>query len=262
MSRLRERGGARLNQSVLRAIAILELFVEHKELSLQQITDKTKLPKPTAYRLLSTLTSKGLLYKVKEHVHDSRYRLGTKLLQLGHLVAERIELREIALPYMEQLAASINEVVHLVIPNNEEATYIEKVNSTRALSLQTKIGRSIPLYIGSGPKMLLAFLSVAEQERILNKKELFTLTNRRINKEKLLKELEEIRTQHFSMSIEEQDPDTTGISFPIFNYEAVIVGAIAISGLSSRFTGEKLMRMIEHGRKTAEEISKQLGYRG
>src|SRR5690625_2794086 len=103
--------------------------------------------------VLSTLTSKGLLYKVKEHVHDSRYRLGTKLLQLGHLVAERIELREIALPYMEQLAASINEVVHLVIQNNEEATYIEKVNSTRALSLQTKIGRSIPLYIGSGPKM-------------------------------------------------------------------------------------------------------------
>src|SRR5690625_283913 len=214
-----------MNQSVLRAITILELFVEHKELSLQQITDKTKLPKPTAYRLLSTLTSTGLLYKVKEHVHDSRYRLGIKLLQLGHLVAERIELREIALPYMEELAQTINEVVHLVIPNNEEATYIEKVNSTRALSLQTKIGRSIPLYIGSGPKRLLAFLPVSEQERILNKTELTTLTNRRIDKEKLLEELKEIRVQRISMSVEEQDPDTTGISFPIFNYEADVIGA-------------------------------------
>lgn len=251
-----------MNQSVLRAITILELFVEHKELSLQQITDKTKLPKPTAYRLLSTLTSTGLLYKVKEHVHDSRYRLGIKLLQLGHLVAERIELREIALPYMEELAQTINEVVHLVIPNNEEATYIEKVNSTRALSLQTKIGRSIPLYIGSGPKMLLAFLPVSEQERILNKAELTTLTNRRIDKEKLLEELKEIRVQRISMSVEEQDPDTTGISFPIFNYEADVIGALAISGLSSRFTGDKLARMIEYGRKTAEEISDQLGYRG
>lgn len=252
-----------MNQSVLRAIAILELFIEHKELSLQQIAEKTNLSKPTAYRLLSTLTSKGFLFKVKEHVHDSRYRLGTKLLQLGHLVKKRIELREIALPHMEKLASEINEVVHLVIRHNDEATYIEKVNSRRALSLQTKIGRSIPLYIGSGPKLLLAFLPISEQERILGeKKELKTLTNRKIDKDQLMEELQQIRRQRYAISIEEQDADTTGISFPIFNFEAKVVGAIAISGLSSRFTGDKLKEKIERGKEIGETISKQLGYRG
>src|SRR5690625_7438545 len=92
-----------MNQSVLKALAILSLFIEEEELSLQEITEKTNIPKPTAYRLLTTLESEGILYNVKTSTHDSRYGLGLKLLELGNLVAERIELRKVALPYMEQL---------------------------------------------------------------------------------------------------------------------------------------------------------------
>src|SRR5690625_1991232 len=104
-----------MNQSVIKALGILDLFVEEKELSLQEIADMSEIPKPTAYRLLSTLENCGMLYKVKVSTHDSRYGLGLKLLELGNLVSERLELREIAVPYMEKLAEEINEVIHLVI---------------------------------------------------------------------------------------------------------------------------------------------------
>lgn len=68
---------------------------------------------------------------------------------------------------MENLAKEVNEVVHLVIINQQEATYIEKVNSRRALSLHTNIGRSTPLYVGSGPKMLLAFFCQTKNKTLL-----------------------------------------------------------------------------------------------
>src|SRR5690625_2879324 len=179
-----------MNQSVAKAMFLLDLFIEEEELSLQEITEKANLPKPMVYRLLTTLESGGLLYKEKSGPHDSRYGLGLKLLELGQLVSERLELREIALPFMEKLAKELNEVVHLVIVNHSEATYIERVNSRRALSLHTKIGRSTPLYVGSGPKLLLAFLSEEEQNEILKETNLYTLSDHQpINKEELRKEL-------------------------------------------------------------------------
>lgn len=251
-----------MNQSVQKAFIILDLFITEKELSLQEITEKTKMPKPTAYRILTTLESCGALYKVKETPHDSRYGLGLKLLELGHLVQERFEIREIALPFMEQLAKDLNEVVHLVIKHQNEATYIEKVDSNRVLSLQTKVGRTVPLYIGSGPKMLLAFLPEDERNELLAKADLKTLTNKPIEKKALLDELEEIRKNYYSVSVAEQDADTTGVSFPIFNFDHEIVACIAVSGLSKRFVGKRLEEMIEKGKAVALQISRKLGYKG
>src|SRR5690625_4125639 len=92
-----------MNESELKALSILSLFIEEEELSLQQITQKTDITNSTAYRLLTTLEKEGILYNVKSSTHDSRYGLGLKLLEFGNLVAERIELRKVALPYMEQL---------------------------------------------------------------------------------------------------------------------------------------------------------------
>lgn len=251
-----------MNQSVAKALSILFLFTEDEELTLQQITEKTNIPKATAYRLLTTLENHGIVYNVKASTHDSRYGLGLKLLELGNLVAERIELRKVARPFMEKLAEDINEVVHLVIKNQDKATYIERVNSNRALSLYTKIGRSVPLYVGSGPKMLLAFQSDEEIEKVLNQSPLMTFNDKIIERETLRNELNEIRNIYYSISISEQDADTTGISFPIFNFENNVVAALAISGLSSRFKGSRLEEMKVKGKETALSISKELGYLG
>lgn len=71
-----------MNQSIQKALQILDLFIEEGggELTLHQISEKTNIPKPTAYRILTTLESGDILYKTKSSRHDSRYRLGLKLL--------------------------------------------------------------------------------------------------------------------------------------------------------------------------------------
>lgn len=250
-----------MNQSVAKAISLLDLFQDNEELSLQEITNKTNIPKATAYRLLMTLESGQLLEKVKTSTHDSRYRLGLKWLQFGELVSERLELRDVALPFMEDLAEKLNEVVHLVIVNRSEAVYIESVNSRRALSLHTQVGKKTPLFVGSGPKLLLAFLPEEMQSNILSSSKLYTLSNKEpIDETSMRRELEMIKKNHFSFSISEQDADTTGVSFPIFDYKNEVVAALAISGLSNRFQGDALENIKIKGSQKAEEISKQLGY--
>ncbi|SFE29334.1 DNA-binding transcriptional regulator, IclR family [Lentibacillus persicus] len=242
-----------MNQSVIKALKLLDHFsADTPELTLKEIADKSNLPKPTAYRLLSSLESSGLLTKTKENEHDSKYQLGLKLLELGQIVSDQLEIRHIALPFMQQLARDINEVIHLVIRDQDEAVYIEKVDSSRALTLNTRVGKSSPLYMGSGPKMLLAHMPRGRQEAILEDTS---------NKKKRLRELQTIYETSYAFSIGEQDPDTTGISFPIYDYSNQVVAALAVSGLSSHFEGENLQALKQKTKSTAETISKKLGFR-
>lgn len=251
-----------MNQSVLKALKLLDLFNEESpELTLKEIAAKSNLPKPTAYRLLSTLESADFLYKTKENEHDSRYRLGLKLLELGRIVSDQLELRGIALPYMQSLAQTINEEIHLVIVNHDKATYIEKVESSRALRLYTRIGKNSPLYIGSGPKLLLSFMPKEKQKEILGTEELYFLTEKTpIDKSHLMEELDTIREEGFSYSISEQDADTTGISCPIYDHHGKVIAALTVSGLSNHFEGDNFIQIKKETEKTAREISKKLGF--
>src|SRR5699024_5246418 len=74
-------------------------------------------------------------------------------------------------------------------------------------------------------------------------------------------ELEQIREQGYSYSVGEQDADTTGLSYPILNHHNRAVAALAVSGLSSHFTGENLERIKKQTKETAKKNSQQLGYR-
>lgn len=252
-----------MNQSVLKALKLLDLFTEETdELSLKEISLRSNLPKPTAYRLLSALEAAGFLNKTKESEHDSRYSLGLKLLELGQLVSDKLEVRKIALPYMQELGREINEVIHLVVINQGEAVYIEKVDSTRALRLYTRVGKSAPLYAGSGPKLLLAYLPEEKQKEIILLAKTATFPNGKpIQTDQLAKDLDKIKKQGFSWSSGEQDEDTTGISYPIFDFRKEVVAALAVSGLSSHFTGEHLELIKQKTNQTAEAISDKLGYR-
>lgn len=251
-----------MNQSVIKALKLLDFFTEDtRELSLKEITRKANLPKPTVYRLLSSLEQSGFLMKVNENEQDTKYRLGLKLLELGNLVSEQLEIRTIAKPYMEALANDINEAVHLVILHDYQAIYIEKVDSNRALRLYTNVGKSSPLYIGSGPKLLLAFLNDQKQNEIVSHEPLYPLMDDRpINKQKLLQELKEIREKGYSISIGEQDIDTTGVSYPVYDYQKKVAAALTVSGLSSHFEGENLEYIKQKTKKAAQDISAALGY--
>lgn len=258
------RESVHMNQSVKKALGLLELFTEDRpELTLKDIADLSGMPKPTVYRLLTTLEASGFLYKIKDNVHDSRYRLGLKLLELGQMVSNQLELREISLPFMERLANEINEVIHLVIIHQNKATYIEKVDSTRALRLYTRVGKSLPLYIGSGPKLLLAFLPEEKQDEILNQPSFNTyIQGHGRNIENFQSELATIRKTGYAYSVGEQDADTTGISYPVYNHLNEVVAALAVSGLSSHFAGDNLYAIKQNTKRNAELISRQLGYVG
>ncbi|MGK7379685.1 IclR family transcriptional regulator [Planococcus sp. 1R117A] len=251
-----------MNQSVIKALQLMEYFKEHPELTLAELAELDKMPKPTAYRLISSLEASGFLVKTKNSSHDVKYRLGLKLLELGTYVAEYMDYRKIALPYMEQLNRELNEAVHLAILDGEEATYVEKVEGQNYIRLNSKVGGRLPLYAGSAPKLLLAFLDQARIDEILENRELRKFTENTVtDKKKLLKELEDIRKQGYSYSQAEYYADIAGFSFPIRNHRGDVIAALVVSAPIHKFTKENKIRIKEKMKEAASSISIELGYR-
>lgn len=252
----------KMNQSVYKGIGLLELFtVDQKEMTLGEISIKAGMTKPTTYRFLIALTEKGFIRRIEYSEQDIRYSLGLELLKLGNIVSEQMDLRNIALPHMKKLKDEIEEIVHLVVVDGSQATYIEKVESNQALRLYTDIGKSSPLYAGSGPKLLFAYLLESEKDRIINASELKPLTKSTcVDKNKLRDELQQIHSRGYSISNGEQDMDTIGISYPVRDVKGEVVAALTVSGPSTRFNGEKKSLIHKQTDKAAKEVSKSMGY--
>lgn len=253
-----------MNQSVVKALQLLDYFTEGKtDLSLSDISERSGLPKPTAYRLLSSLEYMGFLTKNKLSDQDVRYRLGLKLLELSGIVADQIELRKVAQPLMKKLQADINKTVHLVVREGNEAVYVEKVESNHALRLYTRVGRRSELSLGSGPKLLLAYMAKQEQEKVISHINFHRFTeNTIVDREELLKRIEEIRSNGFSISYGEQDVGTVGISYPVYNREGNVVAALSVSGPVTRLSGEHKEYAQIKTEEAARNISMELGYIG
>ncbi|MEH7342423.1 IclR family transcriptional regulator [Bacillus sp. JJ1532] len=250
-----------MNESVVKALGLLDFFLEeNNELTLNEITKKSKLSKPTVFRLLTSLEVTGFLTKTKNTHQDVRYRLGLKLLELGNLVSEQLELRTIALPLMRKICADINEAVHLVILDGDKAVFIEKIESSHAVRLYTRVGKRSDLYIGSGPKLLLAYMPETQQQALIEKMKFNKLTPYTIdNKETLYKEIDKIKTNGYSISFSEQDHETIGISYPILNYTQNVVAALTVSGPNTRMQN-RIEEISKKTKETARSISLQLGH--
>lgn len=252
-----------MNQSAVDALKLLDLFAaEEHELSLSDIHKKTTMSKSRVFRLLSSLVECNFLRKVKYSEHDIRYQLGLKLMEFGHLVSERMEIRQTALPHMKIVCSDIQEIVHLAILDGTNAVYIEKVESEQPIRLYTQVGRTLPLYVGSGPKLLFAYMNHKEREDILKNLKMNPITENTITSmTKLQKEVQLIRRQGYSTSYGEQNLDTTGVSVPIRDFNGEVIAALTASGPSNRFGTERIKDILVALERTAKQISYELGYK-
>jgi len=248
-------------KSVDRVLHLLEIMAEEKgEMELKDLSKKTHINTTTLYRLLQTLQSRGF---VAQNPYTGRYRLGLKLLELGHAVVEQIELRRIALPFLEELTEKTGETANLVVLDEGEAVYIEKVESPASLRMFHRIGKQAPAHATGVGKVLLAALPSEKVTEIIKSKDLCKLTENTITSpENLQKELEKIRKNGFAIDNEECEVGAKCMAAPIRDYTNQVVAAVSISGPSARLSEERLNELVKVVKEAAFKISQEIGYRG
>ncbi|MDK2823123.1 MAG: IclR family transcriptional regulator, regulon repressor [Clostridia bacterium] len=245
-------------QSVDRALSILQVFSNHEELGVTEISKLIGLNKSTTYGLLNTLFEKGYVDKRP----NGKYCLGLKLLELGQHVQNRLDVRTVARPFLEELCEKYDETIHLVIFNRGEAYYVDKVESARSIVNITQVGKRVALHASSVGKAILAYMPEEQQEAELTKPLKQYTPNTITDPEKLREHIELVKEKGYALDMEEIELGVRCIGAPIRNYTGEVIGAFSCSAPSTRVSSEKLTEIIEAVKATALTISRNLGYKG
>lgn len=246
-------------KSIMKAIKTLELFnLYRRELSLLEISQYLDLPKSTVHAILATLLDYGYL---KQNNENSKYSLGYKVISLSETLIKMTDISSLSKPYLYKLAFDMQETVHLAILSQGEVFYIDKIEPTERITVNSEIGRQLPAHCTGIGKVLLAYMDKYEVLNIIKQKGMKKYTEKTItNKRDLFKELENIRKIGVGTDNEEIEDGLSCIAVPIFNHAETVVAAISIAGLTQRINSRRAI-LTENIVKTAAAISKELGYR-
>lgn len=235
---------------------ILTLFRTYPSLTLNEIIDLTGTPKTSAYRMVSALTEMGFLEKDQ----NGKYTLGLVFLEFGQLVKDRLDLRNIAVPIMEHLRDDLKEAVHLAVRDQNEAIYIDKLDTDQPVRLFTKVGRRSPLYAGACSRVLLSYAE--DRETYIDETPLTPISSGTItDKRQLLDRCLQTRREGFTISHSELEENTTSVAAPVYDASGAVIAAISIAGPDIRFGEERLERLTEKVKEGAFQISEKLGWK-
>lgn len=246
-------------KSVSRALDIITIVSLKKGgLGVTEISKQIDINKSSVYRILSTLVQYGYIEQDSE---TERYKLGYKFLEVSSKLLESIDLRSEARQYLQELENTTNEVIHLVVYDQGEVVYIEKLEGNETLRMHSKVGKRAPMHCTSVGKAILAYLPSNVVLNILEQKGMPMHTDKTItNKDDFLQELIQVRIKGYALDLEENEYGITCIAVPIFDHSGKVIAAVSISGPTMRMTDQRIdllqLQMIQIGKK----ISTRLGF--
>lgn len=250
------RGGI---QSVKRALAILALFKEKKELGITQIAKELSLAKGTVHGLVKTLESCGYL---RQNPDNQKYCYGIEVFLIGLTFASRMDMREVAARYSQKLCDDLNETVFVAVMLGGICVIVDRYSPNRPFIFVPQIGSSIPAHCTAIGKVLLAEITEIQLEKLVKTVGLAKYTaNTIVDLEKLKEVLENTRRDGFNVTHQEALQGLSCVAAPISNHSGQIVAAISVSGSTESFgTKKRLHKIIEKVVTTARDISKAMGY--
>lgn len=242
-----------------RAVQIMDCFTrEQPYLGVREMARMSGLPSSTAGRIMASLKELGLLVQDPE---TNKYALAGKVLAWAEVYSVTVDVRRLAIPFIYDLQRKTGETISLYILEGTERVCVERLESEQNVRVVARVGRYIPLHAGSAGKLFLAYLPEDKREEILANKDREAITPYTItDPDELREQSESIRQQGYSVSHGEWTIDASGVAVPIFNSRGQMVAALTVSGPTQRFFPENLEKFTLSCTRTAQQISRLLGY--
>ncbi len=242
--------------SLKNSFTILEILANNNGFTLQEISQKTSIPKTTVFRILYTLKQEGVIEK-----KNDKYSIGFRVIKLGMVALSRMELRNIAIPFLYELSIKLGETSHLAVLSDRKSLIVEVCDSPHPVKISSRPGTLVSLNCSATGKVLLAFSIGAEnideyfEDMKLEKRTENTITSI----SELKKEIQKILNQGYAVDNEEYYENVRCIAAPVQNAFNKTVAAIGITATTFRFKPEMTESASREVISIAREISKKLG---
>lgn len=195
-------------QSVIRALEILEFLAENgNNCRLQDISDGLELNKSTVHSLLSTLEYKG--YVIQDSI-SPRYSLGLNCMRLGITYRRDFFARDRMNQILSKLVEAVQETSYFAVRTTDQYFFLDAIASDRNIKADPKIGCFHPIETPSAISKVF------------------------INYSPTL-----ISPNNYEVDFEQEELGMNSMAIP-FKKNGHLLGVIAISGPSTRFTLKKM----------------------
>ena len=211
-----------------RAMSLINLLAGARgPIKLTQLAQQAGLHTASAHRILGALMAHGLV----EKTGVGEYDLGVRWLEVGNRLRARLNIRQVALPYMQKLADITGETVNLIVRRGDEAVYVERISGRQTLiQVVQVVGAHAPLHVTAVGKIFLAEDSPSGVMAYVERTGLPAYTpHTLITLERLNIELATIRQQQLAYDHEEAELGVACIGAPIRDAESKLVGGLSIS---------------------------------
>ncbi len=253
-----EKPGVPIVRALDRGIALLRAFsAAAPRRTLTELSKAAELDKGTTRRLLHTLVQAGL---VDHDEMTGLYSLGVGVLELASAVETGRELREIAAPYMTELAERTGTTAYLWVHHEGSALCVERVRATipNVDATWFTVGSLAPLNSGGGPRVLLGFLSPGELQHALSgdlpKRTIKSQTSSKL----LAAEAARIRERGWELAVDDFVVGLAALGVPIFDRNGLLAGSLSITTLTAQLVENDKPRHLDLLRKTADEIGAKI----
>jgi DNA-binding IclR family transcriptional regulator len=204
-------------EAVERALTILGAFgPEQPRLTLAQLADATRLYKSTILRIAGSLERFGYLTRA----NDGSYRVGPAAARLGAIYRASFELADIIRPELRRLVEATGETASFYVRDGEKRVCLYRHNSPQAARHHLDEGAQLPMNAGASAHVLRAFTEKPNAQHVA------------------------LRKRGYQVSLGERDPHVAAIAVPVFDASGSFRGALALSGLLSRFDDKARKRAL------------------
>jgi IclR family KDG regulon transcriptional repressor len=244
-------------RAVERALDVLSCFKPGQQsLSLTRIAEQLQMPKSTTFRLLATLEAKRF---VRRNSETGSYHLGIRLIEMGSLATQDLDLHQWAQPHLQRLAAEFGETVDLAILDGECVIYLQVVESPQRVKLAAAVGQRLPAFCTASGKALLAYLPFAQVTRLVAGSLKKYTDHTQASLEDLARGFQETRDRGFALSEQEYEKDINAVGAPVLSAQQHPILSLAIAGPSFRLPRERMLALGPALRATTETMAIEAG---
>ena len=208
-----------------KTLDVLGTFTPQRpRLTLSEISRAAGLSLTTTHRIVGDL----LAWRAIERGADGSYQIGLRLFETASLSPRGLPLRELALPYMEDLYEATHENVQLAVREGLEVVYVERLTGRDAVRVLTRVGGRFALHASGVGLVLLAYAPDAVQEEVLGGSFHRWTDHTITDATQLRAALAETRARGYAFSDRQVTSDAVSIACPIRDRHDAVIAALSL----------------------------------
>lgn len=225
--------------ALARGLQLLDSFrTAERFLSIQDLVERTGLPKATVSRLAHTLVANGYLEYAEA---TGKFYLGAHVISLGFSVLGALRVRQVARPFMRELAESCSASVGIGSRDRHTMLYIENSASAANHNFRLNIGSRVPLATSAMGRAYYCGLTGAERERLLHELSQHAKADFRQIKASLDTGLKSYEERGFCVSIGEWQSDVNAVGVPYRPADGTVALGFNVCGPSFQLPERELV---------------------